>query len=111
MLKTQKSISLEGYSVIKENGIETQVLYLNANISTDGHSNGTINTSILNQDLYYKHRKEVRNDMNSFNDKVFETEDSLIAEQKAEQSQNTPTTETPNTSGTINTNKITTITQ
>ena len=48
MLKVNKNITLNGISEI--NGV--QVAYMSATISTDGGSNGGVNKSITNKELY-----------------------------------------------------------
>lgn len=78
MLKATKSISLNGYSVIEENGVEIQVAYMSATISTDGNNNANTNKNILNQEVYSKHRAEVRGDISAFEDEVFKIEDSIM---------------------------------
>lgn len=74
MLKLTKNITLNGYSDI--NGV--QVAYMSATISTDGTSNANINKNIMNQDLYSKHRTEVRADMDSFEEEVYKIEDEML---------------------------------
>lgn len=78
MLRSNKSITLTGYSVINENGVEVQVAYMAATISTDGSQNQNTSKSILNQEVYSKHRVEVREDINAFEDEVFKIEDTIM---------------------------------
>ncbi|MPQ44210.1 hypothetical protein [Clostridium tarantellae] len=82
MLKIDKSISLTGYCVVNEGGVNANVVYLNASVSTDGNSNGSTTKSVLNQDLYFRHRKEIRKDMSDFDDAVFAIEDELASEKR-----------------------------
>ncbi|MGL4742646.1 MAG: hypothetical protein ACRC41_17975 [Sarcina sp.] len=78
MLKANKSITLNGYSVVEEQGQEVQVAYLSYTIATDGTSNPNTNKTILNADVYAKHRAEVRADISEFEAKVFEIEDGVM---------------------------------
>lgn len=76
MLEVNQTINLNGYSKI--NGVN--VAYLSATIATDDNSSATTNTSVLNQELYKSHKREVRKDINDFEEKVYKVEDSLEAE-------------------------------
>lgn len=73
MLKTSKSITINGTSTI-EGQI---VVYMNASLSTDGSTNASINKNISNQELYSLNKDEVRKDMRDFEDLVFEEQDKL----------------------------------
>lgn len=73
MLKTSKSITINGTSTI-EGQI---VVYMNASLSTDGSTNASINKNISNQELYNLNKDEVRKDMRDFEDLVFEEQDKL----------------------------------
>ena len=74
MLKTSKSITVTGQSLI--NG--TQVAYMQATINTDGTSNGSITKNITNQELYNNNKADVRVDMDAFEEEVYEIEDGLV---------------------------------
>lgn len=76
MLKTKKSTSLTGESMIDGQ----QAVYLNANITTETAGNTSINQSITNQDLYRANLTECRKDINDFQAKVWEIEDEMIAD-------------------------------
>ena len=76
MLKTKKSTSLTGESMIDGQ----QAVYLNANITTETAGNTSINQSITNQDLYRANLTECRKDINDFQAKVWAIEDEMIAE-------------------------------
>lgn len=65
-LNTKKSISITGESKI--NG--QQVIYLNANVTTDSAGNTNINQSITDQNLYRQNRVECRKDIDDFQAKV-----------------------------------------
>lgn len=70
MLKTTKSISLSGQSIISNN----QVANFSANINSESGSSN-INSSTINQDLYDTNKKEVRQDLADFTAAVYEVED------------------------------------
>lgn len=73
MLKTSKSITINGTSTI-----EGQIIvYMNASLSTDGSTNASINKNISNQELYNLNKDEVRKDMRDFEDLVFAEQDKL----------------------------------
>ncbi len=74
MLKINKKINLTGYSTIGE----VQVVYLDASISTDGSSNASKSTTILNQDLYNKNKIEIRKDILAFSNEAYKVEDEII---------------------------------
>lgn len=72
MLKVTKSISLTGNSMIDDK----PVVYMTANVSTEG---GTTSHSYSVQDkvLYEANKEQCRQDMAEFDQKVYETEDSI----------------------------------
>lgn len=78
MLKTTKSVSLSGQSTIGDQ----QVVYLNANVSTETAGNTNISQTIQNQELYMEHRKECRTDIDAFQEQVREIEDGMLEELK-----------------------------
>ncbi|MFD1317340.1 hypothetical protein [Loigolactobacillus zhaoyuanensis] len=90
MLKTTKSISLSGQSIIGE----TQVANFNANINSDNGSSN-INSNIMNQTLYDANKAEVRKDLADFNTAVYEVEDQLDAETQKTNHQAESNGETP----------------
>ncbi|GAA0104259.1 hypothetical protein UT300013_08810 [Paraclostridium sordellii] len=73
MLKTSKTITINGNSVIDGQ----IVVYMNASLSTDGSSNENINKNIQNQELYASNKEAVRKDMRDFEDLVFAEQDKL----------------------------------
>lgn len=75
-LETNKSISLTGKSMI--NG--TQVAFLNATIDQQGNGSDNVSQSIQNQALYDANKKEVRADIASFQELVYDTQDQLDEE-------------------------------
>lgn len=78
MLKVNKNITLNGTSEIDGQ----VVVYMSANISTDGNSSANINKSIANQDLYTANKEAVREDMASFEKEVYKVEDEMISNVK-----------------------------
>lgn len=88
MLKTEKSISISGSSQI--NG--QQVMIFSANIK-DTTQNASINSSVMNQELYEANKAEARVDLAAFNTLVFENEDALEAESEANAEASAATTE------------------
>ena len=73
-LNTKKSISITGESKI--NG--QQVIYLNADVTTDSAGNTNINQSITDQNLYRQNRVECRKDVDDFQERVWAIEDELV---------------------------------
>ena len=68
MLKTTRSITINGTSTVEVDGVEKVVANLTANIKED--QNVTINQFIQNQTLYIDNRTQVRKDKNDFEDYV-----------------------------------------
>jgi hypothetical protein len=57
-----ENITITGQSMIGE----TQAIYMSANISTDGNSNASITTSIMNESVYAANKVECRKDIADF---------------------------------------------
>ena len=68
MLKTTRSITINGTSTVEVEGVEKVVANFTANIKED--QNITINQFIQNQKLYIANRTQVRKDKNDFEDYV-----------------------------------------
>lgn len=68
MLKTTRSITINGTSTVEVEGVEKVVANFTANIKED--QNITINQFIQNQELYIANRTQVRKDKNDFEDYV-----------------------------------------
>ena len=64
MLSTTKTISINGTSTVDVNGVETPVVYFNAQIQADGKYN--INKSIQNVDTYKTNKDAVKADYEEF---------------------------------------------
>lgn len=73
MLKTGRTITINGNSMIDDK----IVVYMNATLNTDGSSNENINKNIQNQELYVTNKEAVRKDMRDFEDLVFAEQDKL----------------------------------
>lgn len=73
MLKTGRTITINGNSMIEDK----IVVYMNATLNTDGSSNENINKNIQNQELYASNKEAVRKDMRDFEDLVFAEQDKL----------------------------------
>ncbi|WP_278914928.1 hypothetical protein [Ligilactobacillus agilis] len=73
MLKKEKNISLSGESRIEDK----VVARFNASIAP-GEGASNVSTYIVDQDLYEKNRRDVRNDINEFRQFVFDEEDKLF---------------------------------
>lgn len=73
MLKMNKSIKVVGQSFVND----TQVVYMEANISTDGSANEMVTKNIVNQDIYSKNKTEVRVDMAAFDEEVYKVQDEI----------------------------------
>lgn len=77
MLELTKNITLSGMSKI--NG--QVVVYMTANLSTDGSSSNNVSKNISNRELYDANKTEVRKDMADFDDMVYAQEDELVGGQ------------------------------
>ena len=73
MLKTSRTITINGNSMIEDK----IVVYMNATLNTDRSSNENINKNIQNQELYASNKEAVRKDMRDFEDLVFAEQDKL----------------------------------
>ncbi|MFR3072132.1 MAG: hypothetical protein ACLTK8_04945 [Paeniclostridium sp.] len=73
MLKTTKTISINGNSEI-----DGQVIvYMSASLSTNGTGSENISKTINNQELYNANKASVRKDMRDFEDLVYAEQDKL----------------------------------
>ena len=68
MLKTTRSITINGTSTVEVDSVEKVVANFTANIKED--QNITINQFIQNQKLYIANKTQVRKDKNDFEDYV-----------------------------------------
>ena len=82
MLKTSKSISISGRSMVDDK----QVATFNANIYETNTSGGSdnINMIITDRDLYDKNKSVVRKDLQDFQTKVWAAQDETAKETDSE---------------------------
>ena len=78
MLEFTKSIKLTGYAKMEDK----QVVYLSADISTNGNSGNNISTVIQDKDVYYQNREAIREDIAAFQQKVYKVQDELATAQE-----------------------------
>ena len=75
MLKTTKSVTLSGQSIIDNQMVAT----LHATIPSDGNTNN--NSNIVNKTLYRQNRTQVKADMAEFDDMVYAIEEEMYSEE------------------------------
>lgn len=75
-LTIEKATTLNGKSTISD----VVVMTMNAEISSATAGNSFFRQTILDQELYSKNKKECRQDISDFQDKVYEIEDAFIEE-------------------------------
>lgn len=75
MLETRKSTTLTGVITVKDGELEKQVVYLTANVASDGSSNDNINQTIRDKELYKANKVEIRKDIAEFTQKFYEIQD------------------------------------
>lgn len=69
MLNVNKSITLNGTSSVEENGVATDIMYMNATISENGLS---INRNIANVQAYIANKATYTKDVTEFENKLNE---------------------------------------
>lgn len=74
MLSTVKSISLTGQSNISGK----QVVFMAANITTEGSQAPTVNTTIMDKELYASNKAECRADIEAFTQEVYKVQDNIF---------------------------------
>lgn len=74
MLNLTKSVTITGQSMIDGK----QVVFMSANITTEGSQAPNVNKTIMDKELYTKNLKECRADIKAFEDKVYKIEDELL---------------------------------
>ncbi|MCU9808372.1 hypothetical protein LEQ06_09455 [Paraclostridium sp. AKS46] len=80
MLNTNKTININGNSVI-----DGQVIvYMNATLNSEGSTNESINKTIQNLELYNSNKDVVRKDMRDFEDLVYSEQDKLVNKSESE---------------------------
>lgn len=70
MVKLNKTVNVNGISMVEVDGKELQVAYMNASINVDGAFNS--NHSIQNKAMFEAHKDEVLEDFATFDDYVYE---------------------------------------
>lgn len=75
-LTIKKSTTLNGESRIEGNVVMT----MSAEITNETAGNSFVRQVIIDQGLYSKNKKECRQDISDFQDKVYEIEDAFIEE-------------------------------
>ena len=63
MLETRKSTTLTGTITVKDGDMNKQVVYLSANVTSDGSGNDNINQTIQDRDLYKANKVQIRNEI------------------------------------------------
>ena len=76
MLKTNKNITITGQSMVGDK----QAVFMNANISTDGNSNASINTSITDEAAYAANKVACRKDIADFQEAVYAAQDEITTD-------------------------------
>lgn len=70
MLTFNKTVNVNGISVVESGGKQVQVAYMNASINVNGAF--TSNRSIQNKDMFEEHKEEVLEDFAAFDDYVYQ---------------------------------------
>lgn len=78
MLKVKQSITLTGQSEIDGQ----IVVYFNATINNENTGNSTVTQNIQNEELYKINKTQVRKDIASFQEKIYEIEDDILSKVK-----------------------------
>ena len=60
MLETKKSTTLTGTITVKDGDVDKQVVYLSANVTSDGAGNDNVNQTIQDRDLYKANKVQIR---------------------------------------------------
>lgn len=79
MLKTRKSLTVTGHSVVTVDNVDVMVASMTATISNEGSNN--ITSTILNKELYQAHKDECRADIDAFTEVVRSVEDDKGSEE------------------------------
>ena len=76
MLKTNKNITITGQSFVGDK----QIIFMSANISTDGSSNGSVSTTITDQTIYTANKVACRKDIADFQESVYAAQDEITTD-------------------------------
>lgn len=71
MLQTTKSVTISGQSIIENEGVQSTVVVMNANISENGEYSSASRT-IQNKELYIANKAVCKEDISKFDDMVDE---------------------------------------
>lgn len=77
-LEKQKEVNLTAYSVVGDD--KKQAVRLSATLSTSDSTNDSANQFVMDNEAYMAHKTEVRKDITTFQNYVYEQEDLLASE-------------------------------
>lgn len=81
-LEKQKEVNLTAYSVVGDD--KKQAVRLSATLSTSDNTNDSANQFVMDNKAYMAHKTEVRKDITTFQNYVYEQEDLLASEMNKE---------------------------
>lgn len=81
-LEKQKEVNLTAYSVVGDD--KKQAVRLSATLSTSDNTNDSVNQFVMDNEAYMDHKTEVRKDITTFQNYVYEQEDLLASEMNKE---------------------------
>jgi hypothetical protein len=81
-LEKQKEVNLTAYSVVGDD--KKQAVRLSATLSTSDSTNDSANQFVMDNEAYMAHKTEVRKDITTFQNYVYEQEDLLASEMNKE---------------------------
>lgn len=81
-LEKQKEVNLTAYSVVGDD--KKQAVRLSATLSTSNSTNDSANQFVMDNEAYMAHKTEVRKDITTFQNYVYEQEDLLASEMNKE---------------------------
>lgn len=81
-LEKQKEVNLTAYSVVGDD--KKQAVRLSATLSTSDNNNDSANQFVMDNEAYMAHKTEVRKDITTFQNYVYEQEDLLASEMNKE---------------------------
>ncbi|MHB9953098.1 hypothetical protein [Ligilactobacillus murinus] len=81
-LEKQTEVNLTAYSVVGDD--KKQAVLLSATLSTGDNTNDSANQFVMDNEAYMAHKTEVRKDITTFQNYVYEQEDLLASEMNKE---------------------------
>ncbi len=81
-MEKQKEVNLTAYSVVGDD--KKQAVRLSATLSTSDNTNDSANQFVMDNEAYMAHKTEVRKDITTFQNYVYEQEDLLASEMNKE---------------------------